>query len=60
MSPALLQNPASLRAVIEAMSRSNPTTLTATGGVMHGPVVLVSNLNEQVKCCCFLFPVSFL
>ena len=47
---------ANLRAVLEAMSRSNPAAATAShpmppGAVMMpGAVVLISNLNEKVNC----------
>ena len=42
---------ANLRAVLEAMTRSNPATPhpIASGMMMPGIVVLVSNLNEKVR-----------
>lgn len=53
ISPALLQNPAiaNLRAVLEAMARTNPASPhpIASGGVMMpGVVVLISNLNDKM------------
>ena len=44
---------ANLRAVLEAMARSNtaPPHPIASGVMMPGVVVLVSNLNEKVRIC---------